>query len=71
MSNTRIYTVIDGENQRLVRAASPAQAVRHVANNQFDVRVSTQTDLENLINAGVKVETAGATNDTEKEPSDD
>lgn len=55
----RIYRVDDGKQDRLVRATSQAQAVRHVASG-FAVRVATQDDIANLVGEGVKVETAGA-----------
>ena len=58
---TRIYCVSDGSTDRLVRAGSRAQAVSHVARSVFASRVATQDDLEQLITAGVRVETAGAT----------
>lgn len=60
MSKTRIYTVTDSHASRLVRAVSQAQAVSHVARRTFACRVATQTDLEELLPAGVKVEEAGA-----------
>ena len=51
---TRIYRV----NDRLVRATSQAQAIRHVASS-FTVRVATQDDIADLVAEGAKVETAG------------
>lgn len=56
---TRIYRINDGLTDHLVRAASQAQAVRHVASS-FETRVATQDDIANLVGAGVKIETAGA-----------
>ena len=58
-SPTRIYRINDGKADRLIRAASQAQAVRHVASG-FAVRVATQDDIANLVGGGVRVETAGA-----------
>lgn len=56
---TRIYRVDDGRNDRLVRAASQAQAVRHVASG-FVVRVATQDDIAELVASGVRVEDPNA-----------
>lgn len=58
MSTTRIYRIDDGHTDHLVRAASRAQAIGHVARN-FAVRVATQRDLETLLTEGAKVEDAG------------
>lgn len=55
---TSIYRIDDGHGDRLVRAASQAQAIRHVASG-FAVRVATQDDIVNLVAEGTKVETAG------------
>lgn len=56
---TRIYRVDLGENSQLVRAGTPAQALRHVARNVMRVQVASQADLVELIADGVKVEEAG------------
>lgn len=60
MSKTRIYTISNGDTDRLVRAASRAQAISHVARSVFNSRVATQDDLVDAMQAGVKVEDAGA-----------
>lgn len=57
---TRIYTVSDGNTDRLVRSASRAGALAHVARSTFKTRVATQEDLETLLTSGVKVEDATA-----------
>lgn len=58
--NTRIYLVSqDVGNKYLVDAATPAQALRHVAAGMFDVKVATPHDVARLVADGVKVETAG------------
>ena len=61
---TRIYIVTPrGEGaapQRLVRAASPAQARNHVARETLGVAVAGQEALVDLVADGVKVEDAGA-----------
>ena len=64
MSTTRIYAVevieeeSTDERTRLVRAANNSQALRHVAQLHFKVRVASQEDLEILLPSGVKVEQA-------------
>jgi hypothetical protein len=58
---TRIYYVTasaDGE-ARLVRAASPAQAIRHVALDRYRCRVARQETIVEMLSAGDPVETAG------------
>ena len=58
---TRIYIVTaaeDGE-ARLVRAASPAQAIRHVARDRYKAHVAAQETLVEMLTAGDPVETAG------------
>jgi hypothetical protein len=56
-TNTRIYLVgsLDG-SARLVRAATPHQAISHVAHSQFTVRVPTQDELVSAVSKGVTVE---------------
>lgn len=61
---TRIYAVSltfspPGAPVRLVRAANPAQAMRHVARDTLAIKVASQDALVANIAAGVKVETAG------------
>jgi hypothetical protein len=57
MKNSRIYIVgsLDGST-RLVRAATPHQAISHVAHLQFTVRVPTQDELVAAVSKGVTVE---------------
>ena len=43
---------------RLVRAPNAAQALRHVAADTLHVAVASQDDLVELVEAGVKVESA-------------
>ena len=54
----RVYIVgtHTGET-RLVKAAIRQQALTHVANHLFTVRVATQDDLITALGSGVKVET--------------
>lgn len=62
---TRIYIATIGETDRLVRAAHPAQALKHVAVDLIRVRVATQQDLVDCLNDGIKVEDANAPSDAE------
>lgn len=59
----RIYKVEDTEGDapsvKLVRAGTPAQALRHATISRFSVDVATQDDLVALVANGVAVETAG------------
>jgi hypothetical protein len=54
----RIYAVNNttGDKTRLVLAANPAQALRHVARDQFDVKVASSLDVARLMAGGVTVE---------------
>lgn len=58
----RIYTVKNtaDNTSRLVMAANPAQALRHVANNLFDVKAANAIDVANLMATGVTVEQSKA-----------
>ena len=60
--STRIYIITnrDNDQQHLVRAATPAQALRHVARSKFGVAVAAQEALVELLTSGTKVEDAGA-----------
>jgi hypothetical protein len=57
MTAQRIYLVStpDGAS-RLVSASLRQQALSHVANSMFSVRVASQQDLVEALTAGVKVE---------------
>lgn len=66
MSKTprRIYLVASklGEGNEagaLVRASSQAQAIGHVVRNRYAAEVASQTQLVDLVTAGIKVEDAG------------
>lgn len=52
----RIYAVYHGTEGRLVRASNRAQALSHVAQSTFNVRVAAQDELVTLLGKGVKVE---------------
>lgn len=54
--NERIYAVYHGTEGRLVRAKTRAQALSHVAQSTFNIRVAGQEDLVALLGQGVKVE---------------
>lgn len=57
---TRIYKVTtDGKPDRLVRAASQAQAINHVSRPMFSATPAEQDDLVALVGKGVAVEVAG------------
>ena len=59
---TRVYlvTAADDGEARLVRAANPAQAIRHVARERYRANVASQDTLVDMLSAGEPVETAGA-----------
>ena len=58
MSAQRIYIVGTPTGEiRLVRASIKQQALSHVANSVFTVRVASQDDLVNAVTKGVPVET--------------
>jgi hypothetical protein len=65
-TDTRIYLVskVDGTGARLVRASHKFGAHRHVTLSEYDTRLATQSDLVELLAAGVKVENAKADPDT-------
>ena len=59
----RIYVVTESASPIptsawLVRAVSPAQALRHVTRTRFAVEIPTQDDLVALISSGIAVENA-------------
>ena len=58
--NTRIYLVTDVADSSpvLVKASSPAQALRHVTEGMFTVKVPTQDELVAAIEGGAVVEVA-------------
>jgi len=54
---TRIYLVGTPDNKvRLVKASIRQQALTHVANHLFTVRVASQDDLVEALGNGVSVE---------------
>lgn len=67
---SRIYRIIDGDGDRLIRAASAAQAIRHAASH-MQARVATQDDIAELVAEGAKVETAGEQQQPANPPSQD
>lgn len=57
----RIYTVknkADGSS-RLVKALNPAQALRHVAHAQYEVKSTKPLEVAELMGSGIKLEAAG------------
>ncbi|HZO22814.1 MAG TPA: hypothetical protein VFB37_09960 [Steroidobacteraceae bacterium] len=59
MSETRIYLVNDGHQQRLIRAPNAAQAIRYAAKD-FTAEVASQDDLCTLLVKGTRVEESSA-----------
>lgn len=55
---SRIYIVGYGQETRLVRANTRAQALNHVAQGIIKVQIPTQDELVNLVIKGASVETA-------------
>lgn len=63
-SLTRIYLVTTSKKeQRLVRAATQAQALRHVARQEFKIEVPAQEDFAKVLIAGIKIEDAKESDD--------
>ena len=58
MSNTRIYSVRDGDAVRLIEATSASAAVRHCAIDRYHVAVAKAKDIAYQMAKGVKVELA-------------
>lgn len=56
----RIYRVISANGDKLVRASSQAQAIRHVVTNTYTAKVATQDDLISMLESGMKVDDASA-----------
>lgn len=59
MTTSRIYVVASATEppvERLVRANYPSTAERHVSASLFTARLASQSDLERLLTAGVRVE---------------
>lgn len=55
---TRIYVVINGDEKRLVDAASAAQAIRHCVKNKYNAKAATPKDIAHFMSAGVSIEKA-------------
>ena len=57
---SRVYKVVNkaGEKQA-IRAQNPAQAIRHAARNEYTAKVASQSDLIDMLSAGIKVQDAG------------
>lgn len=54
--NTRIYVVNETNGpSHLVRAATPAQAIRHIVSDRFIAEVASQQQLVDLLGKGAKV----------------
>ena len=61
----RIYIVHSNQGTRLVKASLRQQALSHVANSEFNIRVASQDDLVAQITAGTKIEQYKAPEQTE------
>jgi hypothetical protein len=55
---SRIYIVGYGQETRLVRASTRAQALNHVAHGIIKVQIPTQDELVDLVTKGKSVESA-------------
>jgi hypothetical protein len=65
-TDSRLYIAIDNETKEpigLVRATSPSQAARHVAQKRFTVRYAEQEDIFKAAKAGIDIETYTATSE--------
>jgi hypothetical protein len=62
---TRIYVISGDSTDRLVRAATSAQAIRHVVRNRFVSRLADQEEIVKLMGSGIRVEDAGDDNQPE------
>lgn len=56
MANDRIYVVTHGDEQRMVEASTPAQAIRHVTRGAFTAKPAGARDVAYLMGRGVVVE---------------
>lgn len=63
----RIYAVYHGSTGRLVRASTRAQALSHVAQSTFNIRVASQDELVTLLGQDVKVESVRDADQSELE----
>lgn len=68
---SRIYTVTHkpSGNARLVAAPNPAQALRHVTRDEFDVRPSSPMTVAELMKAGVQLEHPQTSTEPQSEPA--
>lgn len=56
MAQQRIYLAAHGNDKRLIRATSQANARNHIARNSITVQVASQDDIVALVSTGQKVE---------------
>ena len=70
MSDTRIYKVnTRGEDApRLVLAGTKAQAIRFVAEDNFEAEVADGKDIAQLVKDGIQVEVAGEEKEFDHSP---
>lgn len=64
-----LYSVTDmtHASTRLVDAANPAQALRHVTSQQFAVKAASASLVAKLMGAGIKLENTQPETDTQAE----
>jgi hypothetical protein len=58
MSRLYVVTHVESGAKRLVEAANPSQAMRHVAGKTFDVKAAKPQDVAAVMAGGVTVEQA-------------
>lgn len=65
---TRIYVVMEkaSGNRRLIEASSSAQAIRHCVKNAYEAKVANTKDIAGLMQSGMVVEVAGASDAPEQ-----
>ena len=61
-----VYIVESGDDKHLVAASNKSQAVRHVTTSTISVRVAKPLDVAQMIGAGIKLETAGQTDEADE-----
>jgi hypothetical protein len=67
---TRPYLITSKTGEkRLVRASNQAQALRHVAQGEFNVTTPTADQVLQLLQQGLQPETASTGNDSTDTPS--
>jgi hypothetical protein len=55
MTQARIYAVTSTTGEHLVKASNPAQALRFIAKNEYQVRVISALDVVDMMTGGATV----------------